>query len=225
MRNLKQSILRRIMTVVAAALMIFPLAGCPAEEGTAPAQETTAQNCWVIKIDQTITAPYLGDLGDQNEIMTDNTMRLVAVNSSDSPYDGKFTGTAYIRSYANLKEQFNVGDVDYLELDNNHEAHSFKFTLEKTSIVPLTPVQDERCHYCAKSHFLMPTKGDNPANSLGAAQGYDFSNEEDLDFSVTCDLEQRDQKIILNTDMFGSFEGTLAWTDEVPEITAPAADK
>jgi len=205
--------------------MIVPLTGCPSEGGTEPAQETSDQNCWVIKIDQTITAPYLGELGDQNEISTENTMRLVATNSNDSPYDGEFTGTAYIRSYADLKEQFGVADVDYLKIDNSHEAHDFTFTLNKTGVVPLTPVQDERDHYCAKSHFLMPTKGDNPANMLGAAQGYKFSTEEKLDYSVTCDLEQSEQEIILNTDMFGRFEGTLEWTNEVPEISVPAADK
>ncbi|MEA4921042.1 MAG: hypothetical protein VB078_08995 [Clostridiaceae bacterium] len=204
---------------------MFPLTGCPSEGGTEPVRETSAQNCWVIKIDQTITAPYLGELGDQNEITTENTIKLVATNYNDSPYDGEFTGIAYIRSYADLKEQFDVGDADYLEIDNNHEAHDFTFALNKTGIVPLTPVQDQRYHYCAKSHFLMPTKGDNPANMLGAAQGYQFSNEKKLDFSVTCDLEQSDQKITLNTDMFGSFEGTLEWTNEVPEISAPAADQ
>ena len=115
--------------------------------------------------------------------------------------------------------------MDYLEIDNSHEAHDFRFTLEKTGVVPLTPIQDERYHYCAKSHFLMPTKGDNPANMLGSAQGYQFSNEEKLDYSVTCDLEQSEQKITLDTDMFGCFEGTMEWTNEVPEISAPAEDK
>ena len=109
-----------ILVAIAAVLMMFPLTGCPSGGGTEPAQETSAQNCWVIKIDQTITTPYLGELGDQNEITTENTIRLVATNYNDSPYDGEFTGTAYIRSYSDLKEQFVVGDVDYLEIDNNH---------------------------------------------------------------------------------------------------------
>lgn len=215
-----------ILIAIAAALTIFPLTGCSSEEGTEPAQETSDENCWVIKIDQTIIAPYLGELGDQNEISAENTLSLVATNSSDSPYDGEFTGTAYIRSYADLKEQFGLGNVDYMEIDTSHEAHDFTFTLNKTGVVPLTPVQDERYHYTAKSHFLMPTKGDNPANVLGAAQGYQFSNnDEKLDYSLTCDLEQCEQKITLNTDMFGSFEGTMEWTNEVPEISAPTADK
>ncbi|MEA4814269.1 MAG: hypothetical protein VB112_05145 [Oscillospiraceae bacterium] len=220
-----KSKLKPVLIAIAAVLMMFPLTGCSSEGGTEAVQETSDENCWVIKIDQTITAPYLGELGDQNEITTENTVRLVATNDNDSPYDGEFTGTAYIRSYADLKNQFGLGDVDYLEIDNSHEAHDFTFTLEKTGVVPLTPVQDERYHYCAKSHFLMPTKGDNPANMLGSAQGYQFSNEEDLDYSVTCDLEQSEQKITLNTDMFGCFEGTMEWTNEVPEISAPAEDK
>lgn len=223
--NFIKSKRKPFLIALAAVLTIIPLTGCPSEGGTESVQETSDQICWVIKIDQTITAPYLGELGNQNEITTENTMRLVATNSSDSPYDGEFTGTAYIRSYADLKEQFGVGDVDYLKIDNSHEAHDFTFALNKTGVVPLTPVQDERYHYCAKSHFLMPTKGDNPANMLGAAQGYQFSTEEKLDYSLTCDLEQSEQEIILHTDMFGRFEGTLEWTDEVPEIPAPAADK
>ena len=214
-----------VLIALASMLMILLLTGCSSEGGVKPTQETSAKKFWVIKIDQTITAPYLGELGDENEISTENTMRLVAVNYNDSPYDGEFTGTAYIRCYADLKEQFGVGDVDYLELNNNHEAHDFTFTLNKTGVVPLTPVQDERNHYCAKSHFLMPTKGDNPANMMGAVKGYQISNEEKLDYSVTCNMEQSEQKITLNTDMFGSFEGTLEWTDKVPEILAPAADK
>jgi len=52
-----------------------------------------------------------------------------------------------------------------------------------------------------------------------------FSNEDEFDFSVTCDLEQCEQKNILNTDMFGSLEGTPEWTNEVPASSAPAADK
>jgi hypothetical protein len=211
--------------MITAMLMIFPLTGCPSEGETAATQNNNAEKCWVIQIDQTITAPYLGELGDQNEITVENTLRLVATNYNDSPYDGEFTGTAYIRSYADVKEQFNVGDVDYLELDNNHKAHDFKFSLVKTGVVPLTDVQDERQHYCAKSRFLMPTTGDNPANIFGAAKGYQFSNSGDLEYSVTCDAEQSDQKITLNTDMFGSFEGAMEWTNEVPEITAPSADE
>lgn len=214
-----------ILIALAATLMIFLPAGCASEEGAESAQESSAQNCWVIQIDQTITAPYLNELGGQNGIATENTLRLVATNYSDSPYDGEFTGTAYIRSYADLKEQFSVGDVDYLTIDNSQEAHDFTFALNKTGVVPLTPVQDERYHYCAKSHFLMPVKGDNPTNMSGAAEGYQIFNDKELDFSVSCDLEQLEQKITLNTDLFGSFEGTLEWTNEVPEISASITDK
>lgn len=188
--------------------------------------ENTDGYCWVIKINQTIAAPYLGELADQGTIMSENTMKLVATNDNDSPYDGKFIGTAYIKSYTNAKEEF-VVNADILDLNNNHEAHDFKFTLKKTGVVPLTSGQVvyERIHNYAKSHFLMPTKGDNPANVKGSVEGYQFAQGSELNFSLTCDMEQTDQKVILKTDMFGEFEGTLEWTNEIPEISSPATDK
>ncbi len=223
-----------------AVLMLLGLCltSCQSDGTAAPLQENTGEiatlmpentdgYCWVIKINQTIAAPYLGELADQGAIMSENTMKLVATNDNDSPYDGEFIGTAYIKSYTNAKEEFGVVNADILDLNNNHEAHDFKFTLKKTGVVPLTSGQDvdERIHNYAKSHFLMPTKGDNPANVKGSVEGYQFAQGSELNFSLTCDMEQTDQKVILKTDMFGEFEGTLEWTNEIPEISSPATDK
>lgn len=224
--------MRQPSIAAAAALtmtLLFCLSGCQSGGTAAPTQEApddSGDSCWVIQIDQTITAPYLGELGGQDTILSENTLQLVAVNDSDSPYDGMFTGTAYLTSEMDAKEQFNVANVDYLNLNNRHEAHDFTFALSKTNVVPL-PLEsdpDQRILFDSTSHFLMPTTGENPASATGSAEGYSFSTASDLDFSVTCDLEQSYQNITLETDMFGTFEGTLTWTDEVPELSAPEAE-
>lgn len=230
-------LMKKILSLIAVLTLLgFCLTGCQSDGTAAPSLENTDEiatlspeatpentdgYCWVIKIDQTITAPYLGELADQDEITSENTMKLVAVNDNESPYDGEFTGEACITSHTDAKEEFGVANADFLVLDNSHEAHDFTFALSKTDVVPLTPVQDERLHYCAKSQFSMPTNGDNPANVLGAAQGYQFADESDLNFSVTCKMIQSNQTITLKTDMFGEFEGTLEWTNDIPEISFP----
>jgi hypothetical protein len=89
----------------------------PVEE---PAEKNDTRHQWVIKIEQTITAPFMGELGGQDEIISQNTMKLIATNDNDSPYEGKFTGTAYITSIANIKEQ--LGDPEDLDIWNTKAA-------------------------------------------------------------------------------------------------------
>lgn len=168
--------------------------------------------CWVIKIDQTITAPYMGSLGGQSEIMSENTMTLIATNENDSPYDGEFTGTAYITSYTDMKEELdNPENIDFLEYKTSHEAHGFTFILKPTDLAVLTKDEnaDDRLAEVSTAEFLMPTKGENPANVKGSAGGYQFAWGDKLDFSLTCVMQQINTKIELETDMFGTFAGTI----------------
>lgn len=167
---------------------------------------------WVIKIEQTITAPYMGSLGGQSEIMSENTMMLIATNNNNSPYDGEFTGTAYIASYTDMKEELdNPENIDFLEIKTSHEAHGFTFVLKPTDLAALTRDEniDERLVDVSTAEFLMPTKGDNPATVKGSAEGYQFARGEKLDFSLTCAIQQTNNKIELKTDMFGTFTGTI----------------
>ena len=194
--------------------LMLSLLGCgkaPAEAPTEPPTEAGSY-CWAIRIDQTIMAPYMGSLGGQSEIMSENKMTLIATNDNESPYDGEFTGTAYITSYTDMKKE--LGDpenIDLLEYKNSHVAHGFIFILKPTDLAALTEDKnvDEGLVEVATAEFLMPTKGENPGNVKGSAGGYQFAIGEKLDFSLTCSIQQTNSKIELKTDMFGTFEGKI----------------
>lgn len=187
---------------------------------TSQTKEPVLKHHWVIKIEETITAPYLGELGGQSEILSENKMSFLATNDNDNPYDGEFTGTAFISSFTDLKKQMGVDNTEYLNLKNNHEAHDFKFTLKPSNLSTLIKDKalDDRLNEVASSEFFMPTKGDNPATVFGSAEGFQFEVGEKLDFSLKCDLNQTNNKITLQTDMFGTFSGTIEWVADKVEI-------
>jgi hypothetical protein len=190
----------------------------PVEE---PAEKNDTRHQWVIKIEQTITAPFMGELGGQDEIISQNTMKLIATNDNDSPYEGKFTGTAYITSIANIKEQLgDPEDLEYLEYKSSHEAHEFTFSLIPQNLASLTRDKglDERLADVSACEFLMPTEGGNPDNVKGSAMGHQFARADQLDFSLNCSLQQTNNQIELKTDMFGTFTGTISWSAETVEL-------
>lgn len=199
-------------------LSLQKTAAQPTEE---PAAKNDTKHQWVIRIDQTITAPFMGELGGQDEIMSQNTMKLIATNDNDSPYDGEFTGTAYIASIANIKEQLgDPEDLDYLEYKSSHEAHEFTFSLIPQNLASLTSDKglDERLADVSACNFLMLTKGGNPGNVKGSAMGHQFARADQLDFSLNCSLQQTNSQIELKTDMFGTFTGTISWSSETVEL-------
>ena len=189
----------------------------PAED---PAEKNDTKHQWVIKIDQTITAPFMGELGGQDEIMSQNTMKLIATNDNDSPYEGQFTGTAYITSIANIKEQLgDPEDLEYLEYKSSHEAHEFTFSLIHQNLASLTRDKglDERLADVSACEFLMPTKGGNPGNVKGSAMGHQFARTDQLDFSLNCSL------LSPATDI--SFLcGNIAWTAETVALEPLTVD-
>jgi len=227
---------KTIRLLVLLAIITGLYTGCGVNKAVvnpSPSQETVPQPAevsevkndtkhrWVIKIDQTITAPFMGELGGQDEIMSQNTMKLIAANDNDSPYDGEFTGTAYIFSYTNMKEQLgDPEDLGFLDYKSSHEAHGFKFSLVPENLASLTREKDldERLADVSAGEFLMPTKGGNPGNVEGSAKGYQFGRADNLDFSLNCSLRQTNGQIELKTDMFGTFTGTIAWSAETAEL-------
>jgi len=220
MNDLNKNEVKRLMKhkMIAVTLMLcfmFSLSGCGETftgKDSEGVEQPTAEGGWVIKIDQTITAPYMGSLGGQSEIMSENTMRMIATNHNDSPYDGQFTGTAYITSFTDMKKELeDPENIDFLEYKTSHEAHGFTFVLKPTDLAALTQDDkiDERLADVSTAEFLMPTKGENPATVKGSAGGYQFAWGDKLDFSLTCVMQQTKSNIELNTDMFGSFAGTI----------------
>jgi len=212
--EVKMLMKRRMIAVTLILCLMFVLSGCRETFNSVNAKQTDEENscCWVIKIDQTIAAPFMGSLGGQSEIMSENTMTLIATNKNNSPYDGEFTGTAYITSYTDMKEE--LGDpenIDFLEYKTSHESHGFTFVLKPTDIASLIKDEkkNEKLADVSTAEFLMSTKGDNPATVKGSAGGYQFAWGDKLDFSLTCVIQQTNNKIELKTDMFGTFDGTI----------------
>lgn len=228
--------MRIIRSLVLLATIAVLLAGCGMNKAVVnptSLQETDSQQAevpevkndikhrWVIKIDQTITAPFMGELGGQDEIMSQNTMKLIATNDNDSPYDGVFTGTAYITSNTNIKEQLgDPEDLGFLDYKSSHEAHGFEFSLVPQDIASLTREKglDERLADVSSCEFVMPTKGGDPGNVEGSAKGYQFGRSDNLDYLLNCTLLQTNGQIELKTDMFGTFTGTIIWSAETSEL-------
>ncbi len=172
--------------------------------------EPQEKKFWLITIEQKNNVPFLGSLGD-GSIPAENSILFVATNENESPYDGEFSGYAEIESFTDLKEAFNVNTTEYLNMSAKHTSKPFTFTLLPKDIASLTRKDntDPILVDYSEANFLMPTKGDNPAAVFGSAQGFKFSKNEKLDFSLTCTIVQINDKIELKTDMFGSFTGTI----------------
>ncbi|MGB7605947.1 MAG: hypothetical protein WBL93_10780 [Lutisporaceae bacterium] len=213
----------RIITIIVCTLLI--LVGCSKIDGTLPpdekngtpvqGKESQEKKFWLIKIDQKNNEPFMGSLGD-NSIPAENTMHFIAMNDSESPYEGVFRGYADIESFTDLKEALGVDNTEYLNISAKHTAETFTFNLTPTELASLT--KDEKANpllvEASKADFLMPTKGDNPASVFGSVQGYKFSENKKLDYSLTCTLTQLNGIIELKTDMFGLFTGTIVRMNE-----------
>ncbi len=82
-------------------------------------------------------------------------------------------------------------------------------TLVPNNPALLTQDPDSLLQGSANAEFLMPTKGDNPANFSGAAQGYGFGQGIQLGMAATCKLIKTNSDIELITDIFGSLNGKI----------------
>ncbi|MFV0467261.1 MAG: hypothetical protein ACK5ML_14580 [Lachnospiraceae bacterium] len=164
---------------------------------------------WLITIEEEKEGTLMGIYGS-SEVPCTYTIELYAVNdNSPSPYEGEFTLSGRIHSYWNVKEDYEMPDVDALEFEADHVIQPCTFRLIPNDLAPLTEGSDSLLQESASAEFLMPTKGDNPANYTGAASGFEFGQNLDLDMAATCKLNSVNSRIELITDVFGSFNGKI----------------
>jgi len=164
---------------------------------------------WLITIEEKKQGTLFGVYGS-DEIPCEYTIELYAINDdSPSPYEGEFTVAGKIHAYWDVKEDYDLPDVDYLEFESEHVIQQCTFQLVPNNLAPLTQDPDPLLQGSANAEFLMPTKGDNPANFSGAAQGYGFGQDLQLNMAATCKLIKTNSEIELITDIFGSFNGKI----------------
>ncbi|NYB73437.1 hypothetical protein HZF24_04720 [Sedimentibacter hydroxybenzoicus DSM 7310] len=164
---------------------------------------------WLITIEEKKQGTLFGVYGS-DEIPCEYTIELYAVNDgSPSPYEGEFTVAGKIHAYWDVKEDYELADVDYLEFESDHVIQQCTFQLVPNNLAPLTQDPDPLLQGSANAEFLMPTKGDNPTNFSGAAQGYGFGQDMQLDMAATCKIIKTNSEIKLITDVFGSFNGKI----------------
>lgn len=164
---------------------------------------------WLITIEEKTEGQLFGVYGDDS-VPCEYTAEIYATNdNSVSPYEGTFTVAGKIHAFWDFKEDYNLPDVDFLEFESDHVIQPCTFQLVRNDLAPLTQNPDSLLQGSAAAEFLMPTKGDNPANFSGAAQGFGFGENRQLDMAATCTLIQTNAGIELKTDVFGIFHGKI----------------
>ena len=164
---------------------------------------------WLITIEEEKEGMLMGIYGS-SEVPCTYTVELYAVNdNSPSPYEGEVTVSGKIHSYWNVKDDYKMPDVEFLEFEADHVIQPCTFRLVPNDLAPLTEGSDPLLQGSASAEFLMPTKGDNPANYAGSAGGFGIGQNKKLDMAAACKLIKVNSEIELITDVFGSFNGKI----------------
>lgn len=196
-----------------------PAASDPPSSSSSPATSTPLPGAgasaddetylWLITVEEKKQGKLFGVYGS-DEVPCEYTIELYAVNDgSSSPYEGEFSVAGKIHAYWDVKEDYDLPDVDYLEFESDHVIQPCTFRLVPNNLAPLTQDPDPLLQGLANAEFLLPTKGDNPANFSGAAQGYGFGQNMQLDMAASCKIIKTNSEIELITDIFGTFNGKI----------------
>jgi hypothetical protein len=191
----------------------------PAPNAPTPTPDMDEEGMWVIWVTQTIDYTLLG-LG---ELPCKDTLSFIAVNMNESPYEGEFSATVLMEMYINFKELY-LKDYQVADVRAKQSSDSVQFQLKPSELESLTKPKDldPRLVGFSDAAFTMKTSGDMFESFLvvspeGATQTHRPQMEAEWNTKVT----QLDDKITIEIEMFGTFQGTIKHVKSLDELPLP----